>query len=104
MVLPLGFPTPNGYGVGYAISVGPGTARVIAELPDGTSVSARPLVVDGRRYAAFFIPGPLRMFWLNWVDTSGQPVAGTTGLPQSGFMQFLPSGVPAMKTEAWSNS
>jgi hypothetical protein len=65
-------------------------------------VSARPLVVNGRKYAAFFVPGLLRIFWLNWVDAAGRPIAGTTGLPQSGFMQFLPSGVPAMKTEAWS--
>jgi hypothetical protein len=102
MVLPLGSSGPGGQGVGYAVSVGSGTASLSAELSDGSNVSARPLVVDGRKYAAFFVLGPLRMFWLNWVGATGRPIAGTTGLPRSGVMQFLPSGVPAMRTEAWS--
>ena len=103
MVLPLGSPRPGVVGVGYAISVGSGTARLTAELSDGSNVSARPLVVGGRKYAAFFTPGALRMFWLNWVDATGQPIAGTTGLPGYGYMQFWPSGVPAMKTETWAS-
>ena len=102
MVLPLRSSRPGGQGVGYAVSVGAGTARLTAELSDGSNISAQPLVVSGRKYAAFFVPGPLRIFWLNWVDAAGRPIAGTTGLPRSGFMQFLPSGVPVMKTEAWS--
>jgi hypothetical protein len=102
MVLPLGSSGPGGQGVGYAVSVGSGTASLSAELSDGSNVSARPLVVDGRKYAAFFVLGPLRMFWLNWVGATGRPIAGTTGLPRSGVMQFLPSGVPAMRTEVWS--
>jgi hypothetical protein len=102
MVLPLGSSRPAGEGVGYAVSVGSDTARLTAELSDGSNVSVQPLVVDGRKYAAFFVPGPLRIFWLNWVDVTGRPIAGTTGLPGSGFMQFLPSAVPAMRTEAWS--
>jgi hypothetical protein len=102
MVLPLGSSGRGGQGVGYAVSVGSGTASLSAELSDGSNVSARPLVVDGRKYAAFFVLGPLRMFWLNWVGGTGRPIAGTTGLPRSGVMQFLPSGVPAMRTEAWS--
>jgi hypothetical protein len=56
-------------------------------------VSARPLVVDGRKYAAFFVPGALRIFWLNWIDASGRPIAGFTGLPGYGYMQFSPDGV-----------
>ena len=102
MVLPLASPRPGVAGVGYAVSVGSGADHLTAELSDGSNVSARPLVVDGRRYAAFFVPGQLRIFWLNWVGATGQPIAGTTGLPGYGFMQFWPNGVPAMKTEAWS--
>jgi hypothetical protein len=102
MVLPLGSPHPGVVGVGYAVSVGSGTDYLTAELSDGSNVSARPLVVDGRKYAAFFTPGNLRMFWLNWVDATGGPIAGTTGLPAYGYIQFWPTGVPAMKTEAWS--
>ena len=77
-----------------------GTDRLTAELSDGSSVSARPLVVDGRKYAAFFVPGQLRVFWLNWVDATGRPIAGTTGLPGYGYIQFWPSAVPAMKAYA----
>jgi hypothetical protein len=99
MVLPVGSPRPGSQGVGYAVSVGAAAARLTAELSDGSNVSASPLVVDGRKYAAFFVPGPLHMFWLNWIDASGQPIAGFTGLPGYGYMQFWPYGVPAMKTD-----
>jgi hypothetical protein len=102
MVLPLGASRPGVVGVGYAVSVGSGTDHLTAELSDGSNVSARPVVVDGRKYAAFFVPGQLRMFWLNWIDATGRPIAGTTGLPGYGYMQFWPSGVPAMKIDAWS--
>jgi len=102
VVLPLGSPRPGVVGVGYAVSVGSGTDHLIAELSDGSNVSARPLVVDGRKYAAFFTPGQLRMFWLNWVDATGRPMAGTTGLPGYGYLQFWPNGMPATKTEVWS--
>jgi len=103
MVLPLGSPAPGVVGVGYAVSVGSRTDHLTAELSDGSNVSARPLVVDGRKYAAFFVPGQLRVFWLNWVDATGRPIAGTTGLPGHGYMQFWPNGVPAMKVKAWSS-
>jgi hypothetical protein len=102
VVLPLGSPHPGVVGVGYAVSVGAGVDHLTAELSDGSNVSARPLVVDGRKYAAFFTPGQLRMFWLNWVDATDRPIAGTTGLPGYGYIQFWPTGVPVMKTEAWS--
>jgi hypothetical protein len=102
MVLPLGSPHPGVVGVAYAVSVGSGVDHLTAELSDGSNVSARPLVVDGRKYAAFFTPGQLRVFWLNWVDATDTPIAGTTGLPGYGYVQFWPSEVPAMKTEAWS--
>ena len=46
-----------------------------------------------RKYAAFFVPGALRIFWLNWIDASGRPIAGFTGLPGYGYMQFSPDGV-----------
>ena len=102
VVLPLGSPRPGVVGVGYAVSVGSGTARLIAELTDGSDVSARPVVVDGRKYAAFFVPGQLRISSLNWVDATGRPVAGTTGLPGHGYLQFWPSGAPAMRAGTWS--
>lgn len=103
MVLPLGSPQPGVVGVGYVVSVGSATDHLTAELSDGSNVSARPLVVDGRKYAAFFVPGALRIFWLNWIDATGRPIAGLTGLPGYGYIQFWPNGVPAMKTEAWSS-
>jgi hypothetical protein len=103
MVLPLGSPHPGVVGVGYVVSVGSATDHLTAELSDGSNVSARPLVVDGRKYAAFFAPGALRIFWLNWIDATGRPIAGLTGLPGYGYLQFWPSGVPAMKTEVWSS-
>jgi hypothetical protein len=102
MVLPLGASSPGVVGVGYAVSVGAGIDHLTAELSDGENVSARPVVVDGRKYAAFFVPGRLRIFWLNWIDAKGHPIAGTTGLPGYGYIQFWPNGVPAIKTEAWS--
>jgi hypothetical protein len=104
MVLPVGSPRPGSQGVGYAISVGSGADHLTAELSDGSNVSARPIVVAGRKYAAFFVPDTLHMFWLNWVDANDRPIAGFTGLPGYGFMQFWPNGLPAMKTEAWSMS
>jgi hypothetical protein len=100
MVLPLGSPVPGLVGVGYAVSVGSGTDRLTAELSDGSSLSARPVMVDGRKYAAFFVPGQLRVSWLNWVDATGRPIAGTTGLPGYGYIQFWPSTVQATKTDA----
>ncbi|HLK74437.1 MAG TPA: hypothetical protein VKU77_12410 [Streptosporangiaceae bacterium] len=102
MVLPLGSPHPGVVGVGYAVSVGAGVDHLTAELTDGSNVSAQPLVVDGRKYAAFFVPGQLRLFWLNWVDATGRSIAGTTGLPGYGFMQFSPAGLPVLKAESWS--
>lgn len=100
MVLPLGSPHPGVVGVGYVVSVGSAPDHLTAELSDGSNVSARPLVVDGRKYAAFFVPGALRIFWLNWIDPSNRPIAGLTGLPSYGYIQFSPTGVPAMKTQA----
>ena len=88
-----GSPHPGVVGVGYVVSVGSATDHLTAELSDGSNVSARPLVVDGRKYAAFFVPGALRIFWLNWIDASGRPIAGFTGLPGYGYMQFSPDGV-----------
>ena len=90
VVLPVGSPHPGVVGVGYAVSVGSGVDHLTAELSDGSDVSVRPLVVDGRKYAAFFTPGSLRMFWLNWIDARGRPLAGTTELPGYGYMQFGP--------------
>jgi hypothetical protein len=102
MVLPIGSPHPGVVGVGYVVSVGSATDHLTAELSDGSNVSARPLVVDGRKYAAFFVPGALRIFRLNWIDAAGRPIAGFTGLPGYGYMQFWPAGAPVLKAESWS--
>ena len=80
---------------GYAMHVLPVALLMGAGAPRASLVDPQ---VDG----AFFTPGQLRMFWLNWVDAAGRPIAGTTGLPGRGYMQFWPNGVPAIKTEVSS--
>jgi hypothetical protein len=84
MALPLSFPADSGPGTGYAISIGAGPAQLTAELSDGTSRSVTPVVVDGRKYAAFFIPGPAHLTELEW-DT-----VGYRDVPLYGYAQFQP--------------
>jgi hypothetical protein len=86
--LAFGSSAPSGLGTGYAVSVGPGTARLSAELSTGAMLSVTPVVVHGRRYAAFFVPGPPHLTWLNGVDAAGQDVAGVQDLPELGYTQF----------------
>jgi hypothetical protein len=89
MALPLGFPSGTG-ATGYAVQVSPRTARVEATLSDGSTELARIQVVDGRRYAAFVVPDPLRLAKLTWLDARGRVIASTTAVPQFGYTQFQP--------------
>jgi GNAT superfamily N-acetyltransferase len=62
MALPIGFAYPGVGGArGYAVQVSPDTARLKAVLSDGSVTLAAPRVVDGRKYAAFIVPSPLRL-------------------------------------------
>ena len=47
-------------------------------------------VVDGRNYAAFVVPDPLRLSRLTWFNAAGHVIASTTALPQYGYVQFQP--------------
>jgi hypothetical protein len=89
MALPLGFPDGTG-ATGYAVQVSPATAHLRAVLSNGTSELAAPRVVDGRKYAAFIVPNPLRLSRLTWLDTAGRVIASTTALPEYGYVQFQP--------------
>jgi len=90
VALPLGFPNSGTGAVGYAVQVSPGTARLKAVLSNGSSEVATPRVVDGRKYAAFIVPNPLRLSRLIWIDTRGRVIASTTALPPYGYVQFQP--------------
>lgn len=90
MALALGSPAGNGQGVGYAVSVGPGTARLTAQLSTGATFPVTPVAAAGRRYAAFFVPGPAHLTRLNWDNAAGQEIAGIRGLPDYGYTQFQP--------------
>ncbi|MBV9380527.1 MAG: hypothetical protein JOY82_16435 [Streptosporangiaceae bacterium] len=90
MALALGSPAGNGQGVGYAVSVGPGTAHLTAQLSTGATFPVTPVVAAGRRYAAFFVPGPAHLARLNWDNAAGQEIAGIRGLPDYGYTQFQP--------------
>jgi len=46
--------------------------------------------VDGRKYAAFIVPDPLRLSRLIWLDARGRVIATTTAVPQYGYVQFHP--------------
>jgi hypothetical protein len=83
---PTGRPAPTG----YAVQVSPATARLRATLSDGSVQLVTPRVVDGRRYAAFQVPSPLRLKQLSWLDATGWPFATTTAVPRYGFRQFQP--------------
>ncbi len=87
MALPIGFP---GDATGYAVQVSPGTARLKAFLSNGSAELATPRVVDGRRYAAFIVPNPLRLSRLTWLSAAGRVIASTTALPRYGYVQFQP--------------
>jgi hypothetical protein len=89
MALPLGF--GGGHrGTGYATLVSPATAGVVAWLSDGSTTSAVPCTVAGRRYAALFVPGSARVTRLSWLNAAGQPIATTTSVNRYGVTQFQP--------------
>ena len=90
MALPLGFPDPGVGATGYAFQVSPGTARIVATLSDGTTELAKIRVVNGRKYAAFIVPGQLRLVKLTWIDARGRVIATAMALPQYGYVQFQP--------------
>jgi hypothetical protein len=90
MALALGSPAGNGQGVGYAVSVGPGTAHLTAQLSTGAMFSVTPVVAAGRRYAAFFVPSPAHLTRLNWDNGAGREIAGIQGLPDYGYTQLQP--------------
>lgn len=90
MALGLGSPAYDGMGVGYAVSVSPGTVRLTAHLSDGGIMSVTPVAVEGRKYAAFFVPGPAHLTRLDWDNAVGQEVAGVQDLQEYGYTQFQP--------------
>ena len=90
MALPLGFPNPATGATGYATQASPATAALRATLSNGSSEMAAFRVVDGRKYATFVVPDPLRLAKLTWFDARGQAIASTTALPRSGYVQFQP--------------
>jgi hypothetical protein len=88
--LPLGFPSGSGAD-GLAVAVSPRTARLVALLPGGSSVSAKPVRVRGRRYAAMLIPGgPPPSLTLEWLDGSGRVFATLRSVQQYGDVEFKP--------------
>jgi hypothetical protein len=90
MALPLGFPQAGTGATGYALPVSPNIGELTATLSDGSSEPATFCVVDGRNYAAFIVPDPLRLAKLTWYDTRGRAIASTTAVPQYGYTQFQP--------------
>jgi hypothetical protein len=79
-----------GLGVGYAMSVRPGTVRLTAYLSNGVVVPVTTVVVEGRIYAAFFVPGPAHLTRLSWDNAVGRTVADVQDLQQYGYTQFQP--------------
>jgi hypothetical protein len=82
-------PSNDLYGVGitgYAFSVSPGTARVVAGLSRGHSLQLTPAAANGRRYVAFAVINAT-VTWLTWYDAAGRVLASTTALPRYGWIQ-----------------
>jgi hypothetical protein len=85
VALPLAAAAGDGPGVGYALSVEPGTTELIARLSGGDTIQARPVVIDGREYCAFFVPVPYRLTGLTIVTANGRRSTGD--LPSYGYVQ-----------------
>jgi hypothetical protein len=49
-----------------------------------------PVVVEGRKYAAFFVPGPAHLTRLSWDNAADQEIADVQGLREYGYTQFQP--------------
>lgn len=88
MALPFG--SGDDGAVIYASEVSPDTAGVVAWLSDGSTTSAVPQVVDGRKYAALFVVGPTRIIRLTWLNRFGGTIASTTSVARYGVTQFQP--------------
>ena len=88
VAMALGAPASPGLGTGYAVSLSPGTAKLIAELASGQDFTVTPVMVHGRKYAAFFVPEPSHLMWINALDSGGREVAGLQDLPDDGYVQF----------------
>ncbi|HZR49804.1 MAG TPA: hypothetical protein VFB06_09825 [Streptosporangiaceae bacterium] len=88
VAMALGAPASAGLGIGYAVSLSPGTAKLIFELTSGQDFTVTPVMVHGRRYAAFFVPEPAHLMWINAIDKAGHEVAGLQDLPDDGYIQF----------------
>jgi hypothetical protein len=86
-IMALGIGSPA-LGVGYAVSVSPGTARLTARLSDGAVMSVTPVVAGGRKYAAFFVSGPAHLTRLSLEDAAGQETVGVQDLQGYGYTQF----------------
>jgi hypothetical protein len=91
MALPLGVSSYPATGLtGYAVQVSPATAALKATLSNGSSELAQFCVVNGRNYAVFVVPDPLRLSRLTWLNAAGGVIASTAALPRYGFVQFQP--------------
>jgi hypothetical protein len=90
MALGLGSPAYDGLGVGYAMSVSTATAQLTAHLSDGGAMPVTPVAVNGRKYAAFFVQGPVHLTRLEWENAAGQDIGSVQDLPEYGYTQFQP--------------
>jgi hypothetical protein len=91
IIMGLGLGSPpayDGLGVGYAVSVSPGIVRLTAHLSNGGLMSVTPVTVGGRKYAAFFVPGPTHLTRLNTDGAARQEITVVQGLPEYGYTQF----------------
>lgn len=95
MALGLGSPADDGLGVGYAVSIGPGTVRLIPHLSNGVVMLVTPVTVEGRKYAAFFVSSPVRLARLSWDDAANQEISDVQDLSEYGYTQFQPQGLRA---------
>jgi hypothetical protein len=90
MALSLGYPNPSDGPTGYAVQVSPATAHLKAILSDGSTRLVTPRMVDGRKYAAFYVRTRLRLVRLTWLNAASKEIASTAALPQYGYTQFQP--------------
>lgn len=86
VALPLAFPEASGVGTGFAVSAAAGTSKLVAVFTDDGAEIVHPVAVDGREYAAFFVPTPDHLVQLFWI--SGSHTTTTTMIPQYGYAQL----------------
>jgi hypothetical protein len=85
VALPLAAQADEGPGTGYGLSLSPGTSEILARLSGGRTLRVPAVVVDGREYAAFFVPSPAQLTGLTFVTANGR--RSTTRLPTNGYAQ-----------------